>query len=756
MNNNLKYQLNKSCKSNLFSEQNGDLVNKSYPLERSSNTHIDCSNDRIPELTKSKDKISIKRFKQPAPVHIKFESKSCKNNIQNIHSAYFKDQNMPIKMYKFTSKHVSDKIELYVPPFKRRLIEQRSILDIPEELERKQRIEIQRQNWDILKTCIFGTINRINTTNIKPLTYELFRNANLIRAKGLLSKAVFRATKASPMHSHVYAALIAVINTKLPEVGEIILARLISQFLKEHKRKDKINLLVITKLIGNLFNYRVCHDLLILQILTLLLDGDPTDDNIDVAVELTKNIAISLKETSSKGLHAILERFRNLLHHGAIGKRVTFKIVDLMKERKNRFESYPSILDDLDLVNVEDQITLELGLTDNVLETKEELDVFCYDPNFDENESQWNLIKKEVLNDSAGEDIENNSELDEQSYCSEKNDNTIDDLEYRPDGFTNLNDNVNITVHDLSEKDMIHLRRTIYLTIMSSATFEECAHKLIKINIPNGKEMELVNMLIECCSQERTFLQYYALIASRFCLLHVRWTRSFEQSFVQQYNTIHRLETNKLRNVAKLFVHLLHTDSLPWSCFSTVKLNENETTSSSRIFLKILVQGIAGAMGITSLLKRFERNNQNYTKWYAGMFPEDDLSKTRYAINFFTSIGLGSLTNSLRDILKKKSTLDLRIRGDGIAKDSSNSLSEDTDGSSVNSTSDSSSCSSSTTISTSTNTNSFNSTSSCSSRTCSKSYTSSDNISNHSDISSLCSYNKKRIKNGIGHMKCEL
>ena len=32
----------------------------------------------------------------------------------------------------------------------------------------------------------------------------------------------------------------------------------------------------------------------------------------------------------------------------------------------------------------------------------------------------------------------------------------------------------------------------------------------------------------------------------------------FDQCFVKQYQSIHRLETNKLRNVAKLFAHLLY------------------------------------------------------------------------------------------------------------------------------------------------------------------------------------------------------
>lgn len=38
-------------------------------------------------------------------------------------------------------------------------------------------------------------------------------------------------------------------------------------------------------------------------------------------------------------------------------------------------------------------------------------------------------------------------------------------------------------IEDMTEKDLINLRRTIYLVIMSSVDFQECCHKLLKLNI---------------------------------------------------------------------------------------------------------------------------------------------------------------------------------------------------------------------------------------------------------------------------------
>lgn len=47
-------------------------------------------------------------------------------------------------------------------------------------------------------------------------------------------------------------------------------------------------------------------------------------------------------------------------------------------------------------------------------------------------------------------------------------------------------------------------------------------------------------MLIECCSQERSFTKYYALLAQRFAYLSRSYQALFEDCFVKQYGVIHR------------------------------------------------------------------------------------------------------------------------------------------------------------------------------------------------------------------------
>lgn len=89
-------------------------------------------------------------------------------------------------------------------------------------------------------------------------------------------------------------------------------------------------------------------------------------------------------------------------------------------------------------------------------------------------------------------------------------------------------------------------------------------------------------------------------------MINRKYQDPFEQIFQDTYDTVHRLEANKLRNVAKLFSHLLHTDAISWGVLMHIKLNEDDTTSSSRIFIKILFQELSEYMGLPNLNGRIK------------------------------------------------------------------------------------------------------------------------------------------------------
>lgn len=100
----------------------------------------------------------------------------------------------------------------------------------------------QRLTWDALKKSLNGLINKVNESNIKNIIVELF-SENLLRGKGLFARSLLKAQAASQPFTAVFAAVVAVLNSKLPMLGDLILRKLILQFRRAYRRNDKVNFL---------------------------------------------------------------------------------------------------------------------------------------------------------------------------------------------------------------------------------------------------------------------------------------------------------------------------------------------------------------------------------------------------------------------------------------------------------------------------------------------------------------------------------
>ncbi|XP_065607227.1 pre-mRNA-splicing factor CWC22 homolog [Cyrtonyx montezumae] len=556
----------------------------------------------------------------------------------------------------------------YIPPAKLRMMQ--------EQITDKNSLAYQRMSWEALKKSINGLVNKVNVSNIENIIHELLQE-NIVRGRGLLSRSILQAQGASPIFTHVYAALVAIINSKFPNIGELILKRLILNFRKGYRRNDKQLCLTSSKFVAHLMNQNVAHEVLCLEMLTLLLER-PTDDSIEVAIGFLKESGLKLTEVSPRGINAIFDRLRHILHESKIDMRVQYMIEVMFAVRKDGFKDHPIIPEGLDLVEEEDQFTHMLPLEDEY-NPEDVLNVFKMDPSFMENEEKYKALKKEILDEGDSE-----SEPDQEAGSSDEEEE--EDEEEDEDG-------QKVTVHDKTEINLVSFRRTIYLAIQSSLDFEECAHKLLKMDFPESQTKELCNMILDCCAQQRTYEKFFGLLAGRFCMLKKEYMESFEAIFKEQYDTIHRLETNKLRNVAKMFAHLLYTDSIPWSVLECIILSEETTTSSSRIFVKIFFQELSEYMGLPNLNARLK--DETLQPFFEGLLPRDNPRNTRFAINFFTSIGLGGLTDELREHLKNAPKMIMTQKQDVESSDSSSSSETDSSDSDSDSSSSSSESSSS-------------------------------------------------------------
>uniref|UniRef100_A0A2R8MFM7 Pre-mRNA-splicing factor CWC22 homolog n=1 Tax=Callithrix jacchus TaxID=9483 RepID=A0A2R8MFM7_CALJA len=480
----------------------------------------------------------------------------------------------------------------YIPPAKLRMMQ--------EQITDKNSLAYQMMSWEALKKSINGLINKVNISNISIIIQELLQE-NIVRGRGLLSRSVLQAQSASPIFTHVYAALVAIINSKFPQIGELILKRLILNFRKGYRRNDKQLCLTASKFVAHLINQNVAHEVLCLEVLTLLLEI-PTDDSVEVAIGFLKECDLKLTQVSPRGINAIFE-FQYMIE-------VMFAV------RKDGFKDHPIILEGLDLVEEDDQFTHMLPLEDDY-NPEDVLNVFKMDPNFMENEEKYKALKKGIY-------ILASSHLFLQC-CN----------------FVMFLSGQKVTIHDKTEINLVSFRRTIYLAIQSSLDFEECAHKLLKMEFPESQTKSKVAKGIKKKEREE--------ITSR------------------------RKEQ----------------DHLVLEC---IKLSEETTTSSSRIFVKIFFQELCEYMGLPKLNARLK--DETLQPFFEGLLPRDNPRNTRFAINFFTSIGLAGLTDELREHLKNTPKVLVAQKPDVEQNKSSPSSSSSASSSSESDSSDSESDSS--------------------------------------------------------------
>ena len=132
----------------------------------------------------------------------------------------------------FRSRHKMSGMGVYVPPFK--------AARLAAEGKEQSDEQKQRASWEGLRKGINGVVNKVNIANISKLLPELFSH-NLVRGRGLLARSLMKAQQASPGFTHIYAAVIAVVNTRLPENGELLLKRVIIQFRRAFRRRNKVS-----------------------------------------------------------------------------------------------------------------------------------------------------------------------------------------------------------------------------------------------------------------------------------------------------------------------------------------------------------------------------------------------------------------------------------------------------------------------------------------------------------------------------------
>ncbi|SCU86915.1 LANO_0C09560g1_1 [Lachancea nothofagi CBS 11611] len=472
---------------------------------------------------------------------------------------------------------------------------------------------LQKEDWERIKSNVSSAIDVLNTGTVFPTFQALFA-VNLVRGQRLLVNAILQKSLRGG-NNEALAAVASLINSQISSAGLLLVEETTLRFLSSFERNDAAGCYSMASLISQLFNYDVAHEIVVLQVLHVIMEH-PNSHSIRLAIEVLRQCGRELSAVAKTAHDLVYESIRTHVQDNNADKNMR-KEFDMLFELRKR--DYHTAVKKIRLPRHEPLIhTFLIDFDGNLLQPNENLDEFIYDQDFSAKEDEFEAIK---LN---------------QAFYEEK--------PIEKTNITNFNDK--------TQSQELEFKKKVYLTLKGSLSGDEAAHKLLKLRIPDDEKSVVAETLIMACSQETTYSKFYGITAERLCSSHQSWKSAFSQNFEKNYNEVDGYNATQVRNMGKLWGHILASDYVGLEVFKTVHMNVDETTSAGRVYLKFLFQELVLDLGVQELKKRLDE--PYILPYLVNMFPLHDIDSTRFSINFFTAIGLGPLTDKMRQALESE------------------------------------------------------------------------------------------------------
>ncbi|SCU86377.1 LAFA_0E00364g1_1 [Lachancea sp. 'fantastica'] len=473
---------------------------------------------------------------------------------------------------------------------------------------------LQKENWERIASHVKFVVEENEDEPILDSLRALFA-VNLVYGDRLLVDALVNKALENGSSIPKIAALAGLVSSYIQSVGRLLVEDTVSEFLVAFQKNDARRCYAKAKLLSQLLNYGIAHEIVVLQVLHVVTEH-LNAHSVRLTMEILRQCGHELL-TVARGAHDLVyEGLRTYFQDSKSSYELRREFEALFELRKRE---YSGRLSKLPLPPYEPlRYVYMIDPEANDSSSGTNLRTFVFDPNFDEKEEEFESIRSKI--ELLDEAIENPPAV--------------------------------VEIEDKTQSDSLEFKKKIYLTLKGSLSGDEAAHKLLKMRVPDRNKKILVDTLVMACSQETTYSKFYGVTAERLCSSHGSWKHAFAQSFKESYDIMDTFQATQVRNMGKFWGHILASDYVGLDVLEAIHMNATETTPAGRVFLKFMLQELVLDLGIGELKSRLEEPwVQPFLK---GLFPVDDVEKTRFSINFFTAIGLGPLTEAMRQTLESE------------------------------------------------------------------------------------------------------
>ncbi|XP_025203498.1 pre-mRNA-splicing factor CWC22 homolog [Melanaphis sacchari] len=432
----------------------------------------------------------------------------------------------------------------------------------------------QRTSWDKSHISISYLLLSLNDNNIGIVKKELIQH-DLLRFKELFSHYIIQGVL-HPTHldknSNVYAALIAVINLVIPEIGKLVLDRSMGLFkLTYHILHE--NIYDYSKFIGYLISHGVADTKVAVELVTHVFEREETLFSVEIVLTLLEICGKQINRVFKKWLNEIFDKIHNFINDELNDDEVDNSLnLRILKLRKTEFKFTST-----DFVpNFDYQITHFLTIDSVSFMTSNPIE-YRFDPEIETNEKMYKNMVSKLLHEYDAE---------EEYRCEFAVKFTYNFIpEQRLSKIIRQINKIEIDINVVSLKKMC-LRTFINTMLDSSIVYKGFYQKFMMIP---GQEMDICFMLLDCCCKRDTYEDDFGLLAKKFCETNNLYIEMMKVLFLHSYVNSYKFDSLKSSIIAEFFAHLIIIDVLPINYLAPVGA---QLDSPNRTYAILLAEAV--------------------------------------------------------------------------------------------------------------------------------------------------------------------
>ena len=129
-----------------------------------------------------------------------------------------------------------------------------------------------------------------------------------------------------------------------------------------------------------------------------------------------------------------------------------------------------------------------------------------------------------------------------------------------------------------SQKMNTDIRKSIFIALMGGEDYVDSFERILKLNLKDKQERDIIRVLVHCCLKEKTFNPFYGLVAQRFCLHAHAFIITFQYTLWDAIRIMADPENEyqgtiglgKLSRLAQLYAFLMTRQLLPLTILKAI------------------------------------------------------------------------------------------------------------------------------------------------------------------------------------------